>query len=93
VVLWHLATEIACDMCDHEIDITTDICPFTFVKTKLLLERMAVGETARVRLKGAAPLKNVPRSVREHGQEVLALTAESGEPADGVHRLILRKVI
>ncbi|MBB4265561.1 sulfurtransferase TusA family protein [Roseospira visakhapatnamensis] len=78
-------------MCDHEIDITTDVCPFTFVKTKLLLERMTVGETVRVRLKGAAPLKNVPRSAREHGHHVLSLTPEAGEPPEGVHRLILRK--
>ena len=49
----------------------------TFVKTKLLLERMAPGEIAEVRLKGAEPRDNVPRSVRDHGHEVLALDAES----------------
>jgi len=80
-------------MCDHEIDITSDVCPFTFVKTKLLLERMAVGETALVRLRGAAPLKNVPRSVREHGQVVLSLTPEEGEEVNGVHLLVFRKVV
>ncbi|MBB4287571.1 sulfurtransferase TusA family protein [Roseospira goensis] len=79
-------------MSDHAIDITGDICPFTFVKTKLLVERMRVGETATVRLKGLEPLKNVPRSLTEHGQAILSLEPENGEGPDGVHRLILRKM-
>jgi TusA-related sulfurtransferase len=78
-------------MTQHEIDITGDVCPFTFVKTKLLVERMQPGETATVRLKGAEPLKNVPRSLREHGHEVISLDPDAGEGADGVYRLVLRK--
>jgi TusA-related sulfurtransferase len=65
-------------MANYVLDITRDVCPLTFVKTKLLLERMASGETAEIRLKGAEPLENVPRSVREHGHEVLSL-APDGE--------------
>jgi len=64
-------------MTDHRLDITSEVCPMTFVKTKLLLERMAPGEIAEVRLKGTEPRDNVPRSVRDHGHEVLALEAES----------------
>jgi TusA-related sulfurtransferase len=75
------------------LDITPEVCPLTFVKTKLLIERMAVGEIAEVRLKGHEPLDNVPRSVEEHGHTVLSLApenpAESGP--DAVHRLKLRK--
>lgn len=85
-------------MTDHVLDITGDVCPLTFVKTKLLLERMATGDVARVRLKGAEPLVNVPRSVREHGHEVLSLApvAAAGDGAresalDGVHELVIRK--
>jgi TusA-related sulfurtransferase len=58
------------------IDITTDVCPLTFVKTKLLLEKMPVGAVATVRLKGAQPLDNVPRSVRAHGHDVISLERE-----------------
>lgn len=79
-------------MCVYEIDITGDTCPFTFVKTKLLVERMAIGETALVRLKGAEPLKNVPRSLTEHGQAVLEIIPEEDEGPTGVHRLVFRKV-
>lgn len=79
-------------MSDYSLDITGDVCPLTFVKTKLLLERMAPGEVARVRLKGAEPLENVPRSVREQGDEVLSLIplGPDGAP-DDVHELTIRK--
>ena len=77
---------------DFFIDITDQVCPLTFVKTKLLIESMPVGKLAEVRLKGAEPLENVPRSVEEHGHEILALRPESDDAAvNGVHRLLLRK--
>jgi TusA-related sulfurtransferase len=37
---------------DHDIDITGEVCPMTFVRTKLRLERMQSGETLAVRLRG-----------------------------------------
>ena len=75
---------------DFFLDITQEICPLTFVKTKLLLERMAPGQTAAVRLRGAEPLENVPRSVRDHGHTVLSLQEE--EPAAvPTHLLVIRK--
>ncbi len=58
------------------IDITGEVCPLTFVKTKLLLEKMPPGAIATVRLKGAQPLDNVPRSVKAHGHEVVSLVPE-----------------
>lgn len=82
---------MATDMANHTLDITGEICPLTFVKTKLLIERMKAGETLQVRLKGIEPLRNVPRSVRELGHEILSLRAEPGEGPHGVHRLLLRK--
>jgi len=77
---------------DFFLDITPDVCPLTFVKTKLLIERMAPGQVAEVRLKGAEPLENVPRSVREHGHTVLGLEAEEPDAGpESVHRLLIRK--
>jgi TusA-related sulfurtransferase len=79
-------------MTEHRLDITSEVCPMTFVKTKLLLERMAPGDTAEVRLKGAEPRDNVPRSVRDHGYEVLALDVEAGAGGDGeIYLLRIRK--
>lgn len=63
----------------------------TFVKTKLLLERMPPGSTARVRLQGAEPLENVPRSVEEMGHRILECVPEDDTP-DGIHILKIERV-
>lgn len=76
---------------NYYLDITGEVCPLTFVKTKLLIEKMAPGQVLEVRLKGAEPLGNVPRSVRDMGHEVLSMAPEDGEASDGVHRLRIRK--
>ncbi len=72
---------------DQELDITGDICPMTFVRTRLALDRMAPGQTLLVRLRGDEPLRNVPRSAQELGHDVLALEIDPG----GFSRLLLRK--
>ncbi len=74
------------------LDITSDVCPMTFVKTKLLLERIPVGAVATVRLKGAEPLDNVPRSVAAHGHEVISLLPETAAHAPrDPHILTIRR--
>ncbi|MDH5747759.1 MAG: sulfurtransferase TusA family protein [Rhodospirillales bacterium] len=82
---------------DFVIDITEDVCPLTFVKTKLQLERMSAGQILEVRLRGREPLENVPRSVTQQGDTVLSLEALDGTSSgpdaapDLPHRLIIRK--
>jgi len=72
---------------DQRLDITADVCPMTFVRTRLALDRMAPGQVLLVRLRGEEPLRNVPRTAREQGHEVLSL--ETG--ADGIAELLLRR--
>ncbi|HVI52452.1 MAG TPA: sulfurtransferase TusA family protein [Candidatus Sulfotelmatobacter sp.] len=84
-------SDIVTDKPKHTLDITGEFCPLTFVKTKLLIEKINSGDSLEVRLKGAEPLRNVPRSVRELGHVILSLTPEPGEGPDGIHRLLLRK--
>ena len=76
---------------DDTLDITSQLCPMTFVRTKLAIEKMPDGAILEVRLKGAEPLINVPRSAREHGHEVISLEPELGEDETGIHRLLIRK--
>jgi tRNA 2-thiouridine synthesizing protein A len=71
----------------REIDITRDICPMTFVRTRLALDKMSAGETLRVILKGEEPLRNVPRTAKEQGHEVLSI--ETGP--DGISYLLIRR--
>ncbi len=63
----------------------------TFVRTKLLIEKMPSGDRATVRLQGAEPLQNVPRSVREHGHEIISLAPEDADNPDGPRLLIFEK--
>jgi tRNA 2-thiouridine synthesizing protein A len=61
---------------DHDIDITGEVCPMTFVRTKLRLERMEPGEILAVRLRGDEPLRNVPRAARDEGHTILGIEAD-----------------
>lgn len=69
------------------LDITTDICPMTFVRTRLALDRMAPGEILQVVLKGDEPLRNVPRSAIEMGHDVLSVETDCA----GITRLLIRR--
>ena len=77
---------------EHYLDITDQICPMTFVRTKLLIEKISSGDRATVRLQGAEPLQNVPRSVREHGHRIISLGPENENEVDGPQILIIEKV-
>lgn len=72
---------------DLELDITDEVCPMTFVRTKLALERMAVGQTVNIKLRDGEPRHNVPRALRDHGHQVLRLDPLAG----GLYELVVRK--
>jgi TusA-related sulfurtransferase len=76
---------------EHYLDVTDEVCPMTFVRTKLLIEKMSRGETAVVCLNSGEPLENVPRAVREHGHTVVSLSPVDPARPDGPHHLRLRK--
>jgi TusA-related sulfurtransferase len=71
-----------------DLDITAETCPMTFVRVRLMLDRLPPGAVAVVRLAGAEPLENVPRTLQAQGHAVLGLGAETGGAAS---RLRLRK--
>ncbi|MHB8483098.1 MAG: sulfurtransferase TusA family protein [Nitrospiria bacterium] len=56
---------------DKELDLSGDICPITFVKSKLMLEKMSSGEVLKVRIDYAPSAVNVPRSLEHDGHTVL----------------------
>jgi tRNA 2-thiouridine synthesizing protein A len=61
---------------DQTIDITKEICPMTFVKTKLKLDTLRSGQILEVILRDGEPLTNVPRSVKEEGHRILEIRQE-----------------
>jgi TusA-related sulfurtransferase len=59
-----------------DLDITALTCPMTFVRVRLLLDRLSHGAIATVRLKGAEPHDNIPRQLARLGHTVLAFAPE-----------------
>jgi TusA-related sulfurtransferase len=73
------------------LDITSLVCPMTFVRTKLAVERLQPGQVLEVRMNFGEPTRNVPASLREHGYLVSEVQPENPEIPAGVHRLQVSK--
>ncbi len=69
------------------IDITAELCPMTFVRTRLAMDRLHYGQILRVTLRGDEPRRNIPETARLQGHDVLGCKTE----ADGTTTLWLRK--
>lgn len=70
-----------------ELDITREICPMTFVRTRIALDRLPPGALLRVRLRGEEPRRNVPRTAAEQGHTIVATTDEP----DGTALVLIRR--
>jgi len=68
------------------LDLRGEVCPFTFVKTKLALERVEIGEVIVVVLDQGPPLENVPRSIKDEGHQIIQV-----ERAGNAFKLWVRK--
>ena len=56
---------------DKKINIKGLVCPYTFVKSKLAIEDMEVGEVLEVLLDYEEAARSIPKSMEDHGQKVL----------------------
>jgi TusA-related sulfurtransferase len=72
---------------DAVADITAELCPMTFVRTRLALDRLESGKVLRVVLRGEEPQRNIPRGALELGHEVIGICAG----ADGTVSVFIRK--
>ncbi|VVB70240.1 Sulfurtransferase TusA [uncultured archaeon] len=54
----------------EELDLRGEVCPYTFVRTKLKLEEMESGEDLIVLLDDAAATANVSKSLRNEGHQI-----------------------
>jgi TusA-related sulfurtransferase len=72
---------------DRTIDLTDQVCPMTFVRTRLALDGLAPGQTLLILLRGDEPHARVPRTVRELGHCVLADEVDVA----GVMHLLVRR--
>ncbi|MCC6347201.1 MAG: sulfurtransferase TusA family protein [Nitrospirales bacterium] len=72
---------------DKKIDIRGLVCPYTFVKSKIAIEAMEVGEVLEILLDYEEASRSIPKSMEDHGQKVLKV--EKTNHSDWV--LMIRK--
>lgn len=63
---------------DKTIDIRGQVCPYTFVRSKLAIEKMNIGEVLEIILDYRPAVDNVPKSMQNEGQKVLKIE-QTGE--------------
>jgi TusA-related sulfurtransferase len=80
--------ELAGYQVDDTVDITDVVCPTTFVKAKVALEELEIGQILSVHLNDGEPVQNVPRSLKEEGQQILKLINNE----DGTYDLLVKKI-
>ena len=68
------------------LDLTCEVCPMTFVRAKLRLDRIAVGEVLEITLKEGEQMRSVPMSLKAEGHKIEAVRREGDR-----YHLLVRK--
>ena len=71
----------------EELDLRGEVCPYTFVKTKLRLEELDSGQDLTILLDDSAATANVSKSLQSEGHKILDLKTISG----GVWQILVKK--
>lgn len=56
-----------------ELKLENEVCPYTFVKSKLAIEQLVTGDVLRIHLGNSESAANVPRSLDLEGHEVISV--------------------
>ena len=59
---------------DKSIDIRGEVCPYTYVRSKLAIEGMQQGQMLEIILDQKPAVENVPRSMENEGHKILEVT-------------------
>ena len=73
---------------DEILDITNVVCPITFVKVKVALDELEEGQIISICMNEGESAKNIPRSIKIEGHQLLKLTNNGDE----TYTLIVKKV-
>ncbi|HLA48227.1 MAG TPA: sulfurtransferase TusA family protein [Nitrospinota bacterium] len=71
---------------DDSINLSNEVCPMTFVLTKMKLDALKPGQHLEVILPAGEPMRNVPIQVKEEGHKILTV-----EKMGNMFRLIIEK--
>ncbi len=70
-----------------KIDIRGEICPYTFIKSKLAIEEIQGGQLLEVTVNHLPAVENVPRSMENEGHEIVLVRQETASD----WKIIIRK--
>ena len=56
---------------DKTINIKGEVCPYTFVKSKLAIEDLKSGQILEIIVDHEPAVENVPRSMKNEGNEIV----------------------
>ncbi|HEY5647907.1 MAG TPA: sulfurtransferase TusA family protein [Nitrospiria bacterium] len=70
------------------LDLRGVLCPYNYVKTKIKLETMEIGELLSVIVDDGEPIRNVPRSVSQDGHSII-----KQEPFEGGFHVLIKKQV
>lgn len=74
---------------DEDLDLKGEVCPYTFVRSKLALEQMEAGQVLRITVDNSESAANVPRSLDLEGHEVLGIAKEGAS----LWKIVTRKAV
>ena len=57
---------------DKRIDIRGIVCPYTFVKAKLAIESMEIGQVLEILLDYEEASRSIPKAMTEHGHTLVS---------------------
>ena len=63
---------------DRDLDLSGEVCPYTFVRSKLAMETMSSGQILAVTVDNGESAANVPRSMELEGHVVQDVEKISG---------------
>lgn len=73
---------------NESMDLKGVKCPFNYVKAKIKLSEMKVGEVLEIFIDDGEPIRNVPKSLEQDGHEILNV-----EKVGDVFRVVIKKKV
>lgn len=73
---------------EHNLDLRGVACPMNFVKTRLFLDKLPLGDILKVLVDAGEPVESVCNSLKEEGHEIM----DSQEQGPGYFQVTIRKV-
>jgi len=66
-------------------------CPINYVKAKIRLETLGAGDLLEIWLDDGEPIKNVPVSLKNDGQEILGIYESGADSGKKFFRVMVKK--